>query len=257
MRSLPPEILSFAQRGMKLIVLAPNTKIPVYPRWQNENCSSDPKVLQHWFDNLLNPNVAVVCGCASEVVVIDIDVKHGQDGMAWYQQMCEEHGVEWAYTLRVRTPSGGLHLYFIWVEGIGKDNTGKLAPGVDIQGEISYVVIPPSVIDGQPYTFEMSDAETDVLPLPEWLAAQLYAIFAPKPQIETSRVAAPPANGEAASHGEGKIPSGLGQRHQFLLHHAGQLLHFGIGFKALNTQLQEVNLSKFQEPYPADEITRQ
>src|SRR5215469_2436884 len=183
MATLPPEVITLAERGAKLIVLWPNSKIPIYPRWQAENCSSDLKVLQVWQDNTPNCNWALVCGSASNISVTDVDRKIGKDGFIWLQHVLEEHGPDLLDTMRVRTPGGGFHIYHLWVPGIGKDNTGKLAPGVDIQGEISYVVIPPSTIDGVPYRFEESDPETTVPAMPQWLAQQLLAIFAPKPEI--------------------------------------------------------------------------
>lgn len=55
--------------------------------------------------------------------------------------------------------------------------------------------------------------------------------------------------------GETRIPSG--QRHGFLLTHAGRLLQNGIGLEALESELQRINRELFVEPKPEDEIRKQ
>ena len=96
-------------------------------------------------------NLAIVpedVGC----YVVDIDPSHG--GVVTWAQLPRELYVEQATPkLQVRTPSGGLHLYFggSLPPSVGTDRRG-LGPGVDIRGRGSYVLVPPSVIDGIEYT---------------------------------------------------------------------------------------------------------
>lgn len=96
-------------------------------------------------------NLAIVpedIGC----YVVDIDPSHG--GTETWRKLCEDNGwADHAARLQVRTPSGGLHLYLggSLPPSVGTDRRG-LGPGVDIRGRGSYVLIPPSVIDGIEYT---------------------------------------------------------------------------------------------------------
>lgn len=242
MSTLPVEILTLANQGAKLFPLRPNDKVPIMEHWQDENNSSDPARLEFWGHRFPGCNWAMRCGEISHAFALDFDCKNGKPGMDVYQRMLEEHGPEWIDTIRVRTWSGGLHLWYVWVRGIGKKTDG-LAYGVDIQGEISYVVVPPSIVNGKAYYFEDCDAEKTIAPVPSWLLPDILKAF----KTETL----PPPPPQSA----GKIQSG--QRHQFLLHHAGQLLHVGIGLKALTAELLELNYAKFAEPYPQDEIFRQ
>lgn len=247
MSRLPPEVLTLAQRGKRLFPLRPNSKLP-YPdyHWNKpENSTSDLGRLEFMNDRFPNSNWAMLCGDLSNVDVLDFDIKGGKDGIAWYQHQLEQCGPALAETIRVRTPSGGSHNWYQHIPGIGTKKS-VLAPGVDVQGQGAYVLVPPSVINGVPYQFEDCDAESDIAPLPQDLRTEILRLFQERSQPQAS----PPR-----TNGEAKIPSG--QRHQFLLHHAGQLLHCGLGLKALAYQLVEDSETKFQEPYAREEIYRQ
>src|SRR5215469_4728146 len=142
--TVPAEVLTLAERGAKLFPLSRNTKAPIPERWQLDNNTSDLGQLKTWAGQYPHCNWGMLCGTSSGLWVLDFDCKKGKPGLEQYQKWLEEYGTEWADTLKVRTVSGGLHLYFRWQDGIHipKDNTGKLAQGVDVQGDKSYVVVP-------------------------------------------------------------------------------------------------------------------
>lgn len=52
--------------------------------------------------------------------------------------------------LVVETPSGGQHLYY---NGSLPGTAAKLGPGIDTRGRASYVLAPPSIVDGRQYTY--------------------------------------------------------------------------------------------------------
>lgn len=99
-------------------------------------------------------NLAVVpedMGCT----VIDLDTKHAnKDGLATWDALCREHGWTPTYKLIVRTPSGGFHC---WFRGSSPPSVGTarkgLGPGIDTRGIESYVLMPPSAIDGTEYSY--------------------------------------------------------------------------------------------------------
>lgn len=241
---LPVEVITFAERGWMLTPLRQNNKIPLLTDWPTLNRTSNIEILEQWSVLFPGCNWGMVTGPASGICVLDIDLKNGKQGLDWYNHQLLEHGVEWQDTLRVRTASGGYHNYYQWSDGIGKNTSGSLANGVDIIGEGGQVVVPGSIVNGVAYKFEDCDGEKSIAPLPGWLAEVVLRAFQPPPAPPPVRV-----------NGEGRIPEG--QRHLFLLRHAGQLLHQGISFQALQTELLTVNNYHFQVPYPEPEIQRQ
>ena len=76
--------------------------------------------------------------------VIDIDVKNAG---------FENWNREWRWKVTdpfqtIVTPSWGLHLYYY---GSLPPSAGKLGPGIDTRGRDSYVLVPPSIINGVEY----------------------------------------------------------------------------------------------------------
>jgi len=64
------------------------------------------KALNQWPD-IYAGNIGLYPG-ASDLIVIDVDVKHGADGVATMEQLQKQHG-KLPETLTIRTPSGGWH----------------------------------------------------------------------------------------------------------------------------------------------------
>ncbi|NUS12269.1 MAG: bifunctional DNA primase/polymerase, partial [Streptomyces sp.] len=86
----------------------------------------------------------VACGRAPHHLLgLDLDVKHGVDGVAALRALSETHGFTVPGTLTVLTPSGGRHLW-LTAPGPVPNSVGRLAPGIDIRGEGGYVVGPGS-----------------------------------------------------------------------------------------------------------------
>jgi len=103
--------------------------------------------------------IGVPTGEASDLAVIDLDVKDGASGLEWLA--ANEHRLP--ATRRHRTRSGGLHLLFRYPAGRRvRNSASKIAPGVDVRGEGGYIIAPPS--DG----YAIAD---DAMPvaMPAWL----------------------------------------------------------------------------------------
>lgn len=102
-------------------------------------------------------NLAIRTGLSSRCLVVDVDVKNR--GLEVWDHLEAKYGrIE---TYRVRTPSGGLHIYlnYTGTQGIGNyvecvKQSGKKV-GIDTRNDNGYVVAPPSVIDGKSYTAEV------------------------------------------------------------------------------------------------------
>ncbi|WP_435120176.1 bifunctional DNA primase/polymerase [Amycolatopsis thermoflava] len=96
-------------------------------------------------------------------------------------------------TLTVRTPSGGLHLYYSAPDGIELRNTeGDRGRGlgwkIDTRAWGGCVVGPGSMADGRVYEF-LYDGH--IAPLPEWLADRLTPAPSPTPAVAPIRPRAP------------------------------------------------------------------
>lgn len=98
-------------------------------------------------------NIAVRTGAWSgRLVVLDVD-RHGVDGRAFMRRFERGHG-RLPDTVTIITPSGGIHLWFIWPEGLELPrNAANADLGVDVRGEGGYVLVPPSQVGGKPYRF--------------------------------------------------------------------------------------------------------
>ncbi|MDF3288493.1 bifunctional DNA primase/polymerase [Streptomyces silvisoli] len=154
-------------------------------------------------------NVGIATGPAG-LLVIDLDTlkpkdtKGTPDGVTSFLALCERAGQPVPTTRRIRTPSGGQHLYFTAPPGVRLHNTaGTLAPKIDTRAWGGQVVAPGSATPHGPYTV-LDDSP--VADLPEWLQNALTApqkpVAAPvlsMPTRSRSRYAAVVLDREAAT----------------------------------------------------------
>ena len=95
-------------------------KHPRLGGWQRR-ATRDPGTLRGWWGRWARANVGVHCG-ASGLVGIDVDAKHAAGGPQAWEALCaalrREDGVDPEDTLIARTPTGGLHLYYLAPEGV-------------------------------------------------------------------------------------------------------------------------------------------
>ncbi|GAA2431022.1 bifunctional DNA primase/polymerase [Streptomyces glaucus] len=117
-------------------------------------------------------NVAIATG-PSGLLVVDLDVPKPHepegtpDGVANFQALCERAGQTVPDTYRVRTASGGEHLYFLQPPGARLHSTaGRLAKKIDTRGWGGYVVAAGSTTPHGPYT--VIDNRPPAV-LPQWL----------------------------------------------------------------------------------------
>jgi hypothetical protein len=86
----------------------------------------------------------VACGLAPyHLIGVDLDVKHGYDGVTALFGLAETQGFVLPQTVTVLTPSGGRHLWFT-APGPVPNSVGRLGPGIDVRGTGGYVVGPGS-----------------------------------------------------------------------------------------------------------------
>ena len=174
--------LYYAGLGWPIHPLVPGAKKPLLKDWPHR-ASTDPAAIRAWWARRPDANIGLATGA---LVVVDLDVKAGSDGIrAW-----EDLGIR-GDTVASCTPSGGLHLFYAANGAEVGSSAGRLAPGIDLRGRGGYVVLPPSVLDdSRAWTWQHPPAERAPIPLPHELLA-LLAGSAPLPAASASPAPAP------------------------------------------------------------------
>jgi P4 family phage/plasmid primase-like protien len=139
-------------------------KHPIENRWQNSPAYSAADIQALW-DERPNANIGIATGLPSGFWVLDIDPKSG--GMESMGNLTAAHGALPA-TFVVKTGSGGYHYYFLLPDDfeVQNDQSGYVAPGIDVRGRGGQVVAAPSVTDKGPYEIV---TDLPVAQAPQWL----------------------------------------------------------------------------------------
>lgn len=108
----------------------------------------------------------IACGRAPHHLVgLDLDVKHGADGVTALGALAEIHRFAVPQTVTVLTPSGGRHLW-LTAPGPVPNSVGRLAPGIDVRGSGGYVVGPGSRTVAGHYLLEPGTARHQLAAAP-------------------------------------------------------------------------------------------
>jgi len=175
------------------------------------------------------PGVGLVTGSVSGVLVLDVDGPEGETEL-------KKHGHP--VTPMVRTPSGGMHLYFKHPEQHIRTRI-KVAPGLDVKASGGYVAAPPSIGEnGKSYEWIVPPEEAGLAEPPEWLMGLL----------ERER-----AKGPAAPVGE-HIPPG--KRNDVLTSLAGTMRRRGMGEAEILGALKVTNEQRCEPPLGAEEVEK-
>lgn len=134
-------------------------KTPLIEWKKHQNQKADSNEIRAWFKAFPEVNIAVVTGKISNLVVVDIDPRHGGD-KKYFKDI---------KTIFAKTGGGGWHYYFQYKEGV--KNQVQIRAGVDIRGEGGYVVLPPSNHkSGNAYEWILSPRSTTPLaPIPTFI----------------------------------------------------------------------------------------
>jgi hypothetical protein len=174
--------LHLARQHLPLFPIRPGTKKPAHAGWQGQ-ATTEPTIIKGWIDD--GHALAIY---TKDHVAIDVDVKDGARGL---QSLLELQVFDdLPSTLKVRTPSGGLH----YIYSVDKPLRQRIGwrPGIDVKASGSYVLAAGSTLPNGTYTIE---EDRPVAPCPQWLA-ELIGEKAPRP--ERRRDPVPGVNIEAA-----------------------------------------------------------
>jgi P4 family phage/plasmid primase-like protien len=132
-----------------------------------EKATTDRTQIAQWWSKWPDARVGLLTGAANGLTVIDVDVKNGKDGTASLADLGFPDIAEMT-PCRVRTPSGGFHLFFNYAPGL-KGTVGKLGEGLDIRNDRQFVLAPDSFKDDRRYMVE--GLPLGATPLPDFPAA--------------------------------------------------------------------------------------
>jgi hypothetical protein len=144
-RAMIDAAMTYAARGWPVFPCKPGQKEP-NTEHGFKDATTDRAAIRNWWTRHPQDNVAIATG-APGPDVIDVDVKGGVNGYVALNKL-RRAGLLTGAGLLVRTPSGGLHLYFA---GTGQE-CGRLPEhGLDFKAHGGYVLAPPSVIGDRCY----------------------------------------------------------------------------------------------------------
>ena len=131
--------LWYADQGIAVFPLQPNTKTPMPGSRGFKDATTNPEQITAWWKDNPKSNIGIPTGHHFDV--LDIDGAVGFDNL----QLLD---VDQALA-HVITPRPGLHISQPVEQGAG--NAAGILPGIDYRGLGGYVVAPPSIIDGALY----------------------------------------------------------------------------------------------------------
>ncbi len=113
--------------------------------------------LHKWFDKPVFNGIGLITGKVSRIVVVDDDSKDSS---------LQDFKVKFYSPMVVKTISGGKHYYFKWTEELRNDTRIGDKP-LDFRGDGGFVVLPPSSLNANSYTWEKEIETMYLSPLPE------------------------------------------------------------------------------------------
>jgi len=200
--SLLDAALYYAARGWPVFPCSPKNKRPLLAKDKDpatgaairgtggvSKATTDVETITAWWRKWPHAMIGVSVGRAG-MIVIDFDPR--------IEEICDDDtgevvdvreftledlkaeleaqmGCALPVGLAVRTPSGGVHVYYRMPEGAPIGNRGNLPQHIDVRGKGGYVVVPPSICDGDeknaagPYRWLRGNADAPVIELPEQL----------------------------------------------------------------------------------------
>jgi hypothetical protein len=177
--------LAYAAHGWPVFPCRPGSKQPA-TRHGFQDATTDPGKISWWWKRDPAANVAIATG-APGPDVLDVD-QHGTAGSGYPAlSRLKTAGLLDTAGAIVKTPSGGLHVYF---NGSDQPNGRLPRRHLDLRARGGYVLAPPSAVGGKPYQLQQDAPASGGL---DWSEAVRL--------LEPSRAAA----GHHADHSAGDL----------------------------------------------------
>lgn len=129
--------------GFSVIPVARNKKPLIeWKKYQNQKPTREK--VSEWWTKFPKANIGIVTGKISDLIVIDIDPRHGGTDEAFKN----------IKTVKAKSGGGGWHYYFKYQKGI--PTGAQVQPGIDIRSDGGFIIAPPSIhSSGQKYMWEV------------------------------------------------------------------------------------------------------
>lgn len=226
--STPDAARTFAAVALPVFPCEPGGKRPLTHAGYLD-ASQDAAVVSAWWRRWPQANIGLPTGPMSGIDVVDVDVRSDGTGFASFHRAVEE-GLLDGEIARVRTPSGGMHIYFPADPTRPQRCWQAARAHIDFRGEGGYVVVPPSVVV-QPSgvaayrPFSLSAAETHPID-----AVALRDFVDPRPAL-TRDAPGGVASGDLLAHWVAKLREG--ERNHGLFWAACRLSEAGVHADAI------------------------
>ena len=183
--SVKDAALAFARVGVPIFPCARGGKRPYTPAGFHD-ASCDAGVVRAWWARWPGANIGLPTGSASGLDVVDVDVPQTTSGFDAFDRMSAAGLVNGEFA-RVRTPSGGMHVYFPASVDRPQRCWQSASTHIDFRGEGGYVVVPPSVVvtDGKRVSYRLATLSPSGAKAVD--AVALRDFLEPRPARERSR----------------------------------------------------------------------
>jgi hypothetical protein len=142
--------LRYAEAGIPVLPCLPGGKRPITAHGLHD-ATIDPRQIARWWGRWPGANIGIPTGSVGGIDVVDIDVRPSGSGFtALHQARTAELVDGWAAV--IRTPTGGLHLYYVTDRSRPQRCWQAASAHVDFRGVGGYVVAPPSSTARGDYT---------------------------------------------------------------------------------------------------------
>ena len=136
--------LAFAKAGIPVFPCVPEGKHPLTPTGFRD-ASRDLEQVWAWWTRWPSANIGMPTGSTSGIDVVDIDVTKTDAGFAAFERATAAGLVD-GELARVRTPSGGMHVYFAASADRPQRCWQAANAHIDFRGHGGYVIVPPSTL---------------------------------------------------------------------------------------------------------------
>lgn len=183
---LPDAAALFGSAGVPVFPCVPGAKRPLTEHGFHD-ATTNPAQIAAWWRRWPKANVGIPTGTVSGIDVVDVDV-HGEESGFPALRAARRAGLIPAWAGLVRSPSGGLHLYFPADPDRPQSSWQAPRAHVDFRGTGGYIVAPPSQVaqpDGAGGVYELRVAGVAVARPVD--ASALRSFLDPRPPAQARR----------------------------------------------------------------------
>lgn len=206
---------SLASVGVPVFPCVPGEKRPLTRRGFHD-ATADLDQVSAWWDRWPSANIAIPTGPASGIEVVDIDIGSTGSGFSAFERARRE-GLVPGWAALVRTPSGGLHVYF--PADASREQPSWQAPKahIDFRGTGGYILAPPSQVRQPDGNFRPYELQSTGLVEPSQVdASRLRNFLDPRPSLTQQDRMVPRPGLDVQRLGQWVAALGEGERNQGL-----------------------------------------